>query len=259
MEIDGKSIPKVQFVSVPPPKRFPEYQEQLTAIGGLTPDGRPRLKLEWGGEETRVFLKQKVAKYRYATKRKVVAYRAYGNPTAKMKKDRFDTIIYESDLREVHEKYPQFRKRILDQIEYIFDIPVANWFICQWISPQKACIGWKEASVHREGFQEMEVLGPEPVEGYYLPVFQFSDPEHPGLYIEPNEDGLLIVKQLMKEHEANLFMRGVHIDEPGNDYTLAEELFTIDKAFHNAAEAEQAAMVPGIYDAIGGRLKELGV
>jgi hypothetical protein len=228
---------RVEFVRVPAPSTFPEFQEKLIDIGGKTPDGRPRLKLEWGGEETRFFAGQRVAKYRFGLEQAQVGWSVPGNPRAKKKSHR-EPVIHIDTLNpeDWPAEYQPYRKGIMAPRYALLDIPICNWFVCEWISPQKCAVGWEEARWYNHDGMVVDSLGSLPRNGYYYPLLQIQDAEAPGLYAEPNEEALALAQKYFKQFESIAREFDVHIDEPMpiNHIVIQQD------ALHAAIEEQKA-------------------
>ena len=206
---------RVQFVRVPAPSQYPEFQKRLTDLGGKTPDGRPRLKLEWGGEETRFFAGQRVAKYRFGLEQAQVGWSVPGNPKSKRKSHREPTLhIDELNPENWPAEFQPYRKGIMAPRYALLDIPICNWFVCEWLHPKKCEVGWEESRWFNRDGLIIDSIGPVPRTGYYYPLLQIQDPEAPGLYAEPNEEALTLAKKYVRQYEDIARSFDVHIDEP---------------------------------------------
>jgi hypothetical protein len=220
---------------VDPPREFPAFQEELTKIagplGGLTPDGRPRLLLEWGGYAWRWFKRHKVAKYRRNHYTEQIGWLFAGDPNARLKAERRPFICGTLDPAEWPARYLKYRAPGV--VNAIIVEPHARFYLSEWMSPQKASIDWDE---QRYG-------APPPSTGYYYPICEIGAREtetNPFGYREPDAIDLEFARKYVKEKVETLIGMGVHADEPLGDSEITHINYWIERSVAHLEDENSA-------------------
>jgi hypothetical protein len=191
---------------VEPPMLFPEFNAELRKIGGTTPDGRNRLVLEWMGTATRKLNGEDVSKKGFDMFIEHLGYSLPGDPTAENPADRIDYDVETKDLNEVPREQRVFstgKLRLAIPRIYYVDIPTPNFWISDWISPEKM-------------YANRGAVDPQYREGYYHPVIPIHDPKRPDLmfYRHPDGHDLTMAREYQRIKETELLNLNRHFDQP---------------------------------------------
>lgn len=229
-------VKRILVYAIPEPGDYSSIQEKLTQIGGTTPDGRPRLFLEWGGTARRYFGIHKVAKYAATQIKETVGYTVVFDPKkdkALVKKFGPKLEFQTQNIDDIPVEF-QYRKKgsivtpriILPEMAYV-DYPIPNYWITDWMSPQKMMAG---------GWHSL--FGPEPREGYYAPIFRIHNPNNfeYAEFREPDMGDVEMAEKYQREKVQETIDMGRHFDEPldGNDAQILNGW--IAKAIQHARE-----------------------
>jgi hypothetical protein len=242
--------------TIPPPAVFPEFQRRLRELGGTTPDGRPRLILEWGGEAVRPHgfdaagnpvyvakypLMGSMAKKRYGWR---FAFR-YEKPDEAMilglptyaDIDQEDLGAAEAELKAP----PGATVGIPVSLECYVDFPQPNFYLCDWLSPQKMLKGgWR-----RE-------FGPEPTAGYYQPIIRIHNPRNVGMlgFRGPDEADLDMARRYQHEKDHDTLDMGRHYDDPIDGGDLQTLNGWVKRALASYQEEQHAGRVEEVYQGL---------
>lgn len=243
--------------TIPAPGIFSDFQAELRNIGGTRPDGQPRLVLEWGGDALRYCGSHKVAKYPLMG---TMAKRRYGWRIALRWPDMQQAAIlglpayidiedpdHESAMRQAATAYPAAKLGIPISLECLIDFPRPNFYICDWMSPEKmAAGGWRDE------------WGPFPRDGYYHEVVWIHDPNNVAMmgYRAPDAFDLHMAReyQHVKEHE--LFNMGRHFDEPVVGGDLAVLNSWIDKSLKHALSEQSKGRTEEIFKGLQQEIRD---
>lgn len=219
---------RIIVAEVPCSRRFPEIQRELGAIGGKTPTGEDRLKLEWGGTATRPFGGQLNCKYGLFSETVIVGWRFAGNPNARKKRDRMTLQFDGDDLTEVPDSIALFSDgtpRVFTALEAVVDHPIPNWFIADWLSPAQMGGGPFGARYGR---------------GYWNQIWRCYDESRNSApwygYRDPDAVDIEVIREYWHTKVTDLDTMGVHIDDP-----ITGVAAEIQGAWMNRAAAHLAA------------------
>lgn len=181
----------------------------------------PRYRLTWAGSETRFWFGYTTLRYREKLVRKQVGWlvpELNGKDQPKVDPKTGKTMFHQLDIN--HDKWPQwakkFKSRMMIPDWYYFDIGRQCYVIEEYIDPAEASLGWDRLSKAYEltTGRVVDILGPEPTRGAYVPVLWICD-EETGAYIPPNPWHLDVVTRA--HHKRNT--EGKAQDRPGGAYS----------------------------------------
>lgn len=202
--LDAEFLPHLvnEVVKILPPCLFPEFEERLARLAGRNPSGKPRLILEFGGLATRFMGSYTVAKYGAYVDEKIAGWH-FTDPTTKESRTvdipNFEAIPDEIKLR------PDGTVKVARPIMVSYDYPIPNWYICDWMSPQKWGKDWDDR------------IGPYPRQGYYMPILRIFNPEFdkPPLFgYRPPAETDYALAELYENEKLDLLNFDTHFDDP---------------------------------------------
>lgn len=235
-EITGKPPLDIIFRSVGQPRDESEFQRALDRIAeklwgsNENPFGGKRLWLEWGGTAYRYFFKYKVPKYRRIHYEEQVAWGFAGNPFAKLKHERKYFFTEELNPENWPKRWHSYK--VPEPIYATVAWGYANWFVCLWMSPAKACIDWNSFMYG----------SPEPRHGYYYPILPIAGeptPTNPFGTRHPDSVDLQFVEKIVYEMMNEHIHMGKHIDEPWGDSEINNFNRWISKALQHEKQEQR--------------------
>ena len=228
----------------------PSLQNQLTLIGGVMKDRRPRIRLVWGqSAESSIFWRgRQRLRYLWEWKRQLIGYRsidANGNEPPKF----FAPTV----------ELPSFAPGVLLEPLYEdIDIGIPRWYVEQMMPAAIACDGWKDERYDKVDGTLVDSMGEPPVTGTYEEAFyMIADHSHcahvPGYtcygeYREPQQYDVEYVRWLF--HQLNQEPYRYSWEEVPPPEVVVQALLDRKTALANAAakKTEETAYI--IKDAI---------
>lgn len=182
------------------PQIDPALQDQLTELGGMMVDGRPKLRLVWGqSPDATIFWEgRRRMRYLYMTTRKFVGWKAYEiagvtiyPPTSEPPKS--DALIVEKMWEEE-------------------DIGIPRWFVEQAMPQDLIGLDWEDLryDLDHETNELKDSLGPLPQDYYEEAFYMIADhsqccpdnaykPHCKGAYRNPEQYDVEYIKWLMAQ------------------------------------------------------------
>lgn len=239
----------ILFHKIDPPQQFPEFQAELLRIGGTTPDGRPRLLLEWGGWATRWFGDKQVAKLPMRMWKEQVGWTFLIEDPKTNKAHLVDVDELDLDMIPLTiRQRPDGTMRVPVGRHAYIDYPWPNYFISDWQSPEKMMPG------------HVPALGPAPRQGDYYPILKIHNPADVELlcYRHPDGQDLDMVRAYQREKEQDFMTMGKHFDAAlsGSDVQRINNWKT--RALAHMAQEDKAARVEGHFDYLKTQLERNG-
>jgi hypothetical protein len=198
----------------PDPPSIPRwFEKELTQMGGKTSDGRPKLKLVWGGSEVQWSRGRWRIKYPKFTKKFVVGWEAirfYADGEGKQYAEPGPSRKPVTELlppEAANDPANGVGRLVYDWL----DVGKPRWIVEKWLPPEIACKGWPkdgdfgaEAIKIRYAYDDnlgwIDVIGPPPVKGLYV-EWQWIDTPL-GEYKHPDEEVMAALRrQRWRERE----------------------------------------------------------
>lgn len=193
---------RIEVAEIPCARSFPEIERELGLIGGKTPTGENRLKLEWGGTAKRPFGTQLNCKFGLYSEDIIIGWHFHGDASRAKKRDRIDRQTDIVDLNLIPPSIKCFSdgtNRIAVPIEAIIDHPIPNWFVTDWLAPEQVGFG-----PYRHG--------------YWNKIWRIYDAkrdEYPFWgYRDPDEHDLVVVREYWHTRTHAMLDMGLGLDEP---------------------------------------------
>ncbi len=186
-----------KFFNPPSPYVPTWFKEELKKIGGVTESGQPLYRIVWGPDQKIFAYGEYRLKYLQSSKRVPVAWEVIQNG---------EPILLPVEAAN-DPKYPIGRLVFawLDRGKPFF-------FLEEWCPPETACDQWELTrwevdpnKYYSDPNRMIDVLGPAPREGLYMPVLSLQDNDGNTLY--PNETTLEWLRKVIRIKESHPKLR----------------------------------------------------
>lgn len=184
------------------------FQGELDKLSSEYPTGSkdmPRYRIVWGGKRTRFYCGYTTMRYRFSLTIRQVGWTVHARDVKKTLQ--FDNKTGRPRLIELPvdkdswtpEQQALYGKDIHIPAKTIFDVGVQNYYVEEWIPPTVACAGWDDIRyAYTPAGLRVDVLGPKPALGAYVPILQIADARQHGLYAPPHQGHLDFIVEAHK-------------------------------------------------------------